>query len=280
MLIVKEEFHQLKFKFNSIIKAHEMPISFSLAEVYFNEHYDEIEHRIYHIFNFLFIVAVISFSNIKPLVKILEEPVSNIQFFQSSPGEYFLSTIIIAIYTGLLFCIPFILGQTILFFSPSLKKSQIHIIRFLFVNSVFLFLFGLLFSYFILIPAALKFFIFYASEVLEPFLSFNEYFNFASTIFFTTTLVFQIPIIQIILSIFTIYEPRSILKYWRSMLLLSTILGAILTPSADPITQLLLSGAFYFLFYLGTFISISLTKHEKNERYNKLSTLYLYHLIL
>lgn len=256
---MKEEFHPLKFKFTSIIIIHETPRS--LTELYFNEHFDEIKHRIYHTLNFFFVVALISFSKIKLLVKILERPVSNIQFFQLSPGEYFLSTVIIAIYTGLLFCTPFILGQIVFFFGPALRKLEKNIIICLLISSVLLFLFGLLFSYFILIPAALNFFIFYASEVLEPFLSFNEYFSFTSTLFFSTALVFQIPIIQILLSLFKVFNPRDMLKYWRSMILFSTILGAILTPSADPITQLLLSSALFFLYFLGTFISISLTKN-------------------
>jgi len=255
---MEEEPYKLKFKFNSILINRES--TRSLADLYFKEHFDEIKHRIYHTLIFFLIVSSISFSKMKFLVKILEKPVSSIQFFQLSPGEYFFSTLIIAIYTGLIFCTPFVLGQTVFFFGPALRQLEKNIIIYLLINSVLLFLLGLVFSYFILIPAALNFFILYASEVLEPFLSFNEYFSFVSTLFFSTALVFQIPIIQILLSLFKVFNPRDTLKYWRAILLFSTILGAVLTPSADPVTQLLLSSALFFLYFLGTFISISLTK--------------------
>nr|YP_011007013.1 Sec-independent periplasmic protein translocase [Phaeostrophion irregulare]WAM64300.1 Sec-independent periplasmic protein translocase [Phaeostrophion irregulare] len=254
---MKKKSSQLNFKFTLIQIICETP--YSLTELYFNEHFDEIKHRVYHTLNFLSLIALFTFYKIKLLVKILEGPVSNIQFFQLAPGEYFLSTVIISIYTGLLFCTPFILGQIVFFFGPALKKAEKNIIIWLLISSVVLFLLGLLFSYFILIPAALNFFIFYASEVLEPFLSFNQYFSFISTLFFSTALVFQLPIIQIILSIFKVLDPINMLKFWRPMILFSTILGAILTPSADPITQLLLSSALFFLYFMGTIISLYLT---------------------
>lgn len=94
---MEEEPYKLKFKFNSILINRES--TRSLADLYFKEHFDEIKHRIYHTLIFFLIVSSISFSKMKFLVKILEKPVSSIQFFQLSPGEYFFSTLIIAIYT-------------------------------------------------------------------------------------------------------------------------------------------------------------------------------------
>lgn len=119
---------------------------------------------------------------------------------------------------------------------------------------------GLLFSYFILIPAALTFFINYSSDVIEPLWSFDQYFNFILVLFFSTGIVFQIPIIQIILSFSKIISGNKMLKLWKYVFLISTILGAILTPSVDPLTQLLLSGAVFLLYLLGSFFVIFLTK--------------------
>ncbi|CAM9245478.1 unnamed protein product, partial [Ectocarpus sp. 4 AP-2014] len=81
----------------------------------------------------------------------------------------------------------------------------------------------------------------YGSDVVEPLWSFTQYFSFVSTLFVSAGLVFQVPIIQIMLSVSRIIDPVEMLSCWRPMILLCTILGAILTPSADPITQLLLS---------------------------------------
>ena len=61
-----------------------------------------------------------------------------------------------------------------------------------------------------------------------------------SALFFTTGLVFQVSIVQVILSLSKIIDPIKMFDYWRPMRPFSTILGSVLTPSADPITLLLL----------------------------------------
>ncbi|CAM9584428.1 unnamed protein product [Ectocarpus fasciculatus] len=60
------------------------------------------------------------------------------------------------------------------------------------------------------------------------------------------------------LSVSRIIDPVEMLSCWRPMILLCTILGAILTPSADPITQLLLSSALFLLYFLGSITSINI----------------------
>jgi sec-independent protein translocase protein TatC len=67
------------------------------------------------VFGIILLLTCVAFIDIKDLVKILELP-SNVKFFQLSPGEYFISTIKISFYTGLLFSSPFVIGQLILFY--------------------------------------------------------------------------------------------------------------------------------------------------------------------
>nr|YP_011007618.1 Sec-independent periplasmic protein translocase [Syringoderma abyssicola]WAM65047.1 Sec-independent periplasmic protein translocase [Syringoderma abyssicola] len=232
----------------------------SFAELYFNEHYHEIRHRLFHTTSFFAFVTVITFCNIKLLVKILESAVANVEFFQLSPGEYFTSTLVISVYSGLLFSSTFLLSQVIFFYKPALTINEKSIISWLLLGSLILFVLGLLFSYYILIPAALNFFILYAADVLEPFWSFNQYFTFVSALFLSTGLVFQLPVVQVMLTASNVIDPIKMLNFWRPMILLSTILGAILTPSADPITQILLSLALFILYAFGTYTAIRLER--------------------
>ena len=192
-----------------------------------------------------------SFFEVKSLVQILELPISNVKFFQLSPGEYFVSTVKIAFYTGLLFSTPFLLSQIILFLLPGLTKTEIKIILPLLLISLVLFSLGLSFSYFILIPAALNFFLTYSDEVIEPLWSFDQYFEFILVLFYSTGLAFQIPIIQIVLGFLNIVSAKQMLEAWRYVILISTIIGAVLTPSTDPLTQLLLSSAILLLYFSG-----------------------------
>jgi sec-independent protein translocase protein TatC len=220
-------------------------------ELPFSEHIEELRQRIFLVLGIILLLTCIAFTEVKNLVKILELPISNVKFFQVAPGEYFISTIKISFYTGLLFSSPFIIGQLILFLLPGLTKKETKIILPLLLGSLILFGLGLAFSYYTLIPAALNFFLNYSEEVLEPFWSFDQYFEFILVLFYSTGLAFQIPILQILVGLLNIVSAKQMLGAWRYIILISTILGAILTPSTDPLTQLLLSSAILMLYFLG-----------------------------
>jgi len=222
-----------------------------MLELPFSEHIAELRQRVLILFITVICLTTFSFLEVKTIVKILEYPISNVRFFQISPGEYFISTVKIAFYAGLLFTGPFSIIQIILFLLPGLTKRETKIILPLLISSLVLFGLGITFSYYTLIPAALNFFLSYSQEVIEPFWSFDQYFEFILVLFYSTGLAFQIPIIQILLGLLNIVSARQMLDAWRYIILIATILGAILTPSTDPLTQLLLSVAILLLYFTG-----------------------------
>ena len=150
-----------------------------------------------------------------------------------------------------MFTSPFGISQIILFLLPGLTKRETKIILPLLISSLVLFGLGIAFSYYTLVPAALNFFLNYSEEVIEPLWSFDQYFEFILVLFYSTGLAFQIPIIQILIGLLNIVSASQMLGAWRYIILLATILGAILTPSTDPLTQLLLSVAILLLYFAG-----------------------------
>merc|ERR1711998_476887 len=187
-------------------------------------------------------------------VQLLIEPVNTIKFIQLAPGEYFISTVKIAIYAGLLFSVPVVGSQLILYILPGLNQNEKETILPLLLLSTTLFLLGLVFSYKVLVPAALTFFISYSADFVEPLWSFDEYLNFITLLFFTTGITFQIPLIRVILGLIEILTSQQMLNGWKYVLVGSTVLGAVLTPSTDPITQICLSLAVIFLYLIGILI--------------------------
>jgi sec-independent protein translocase protein TatC len=222
-----------------------------MLELPFSEHIEELRQRIFHIIWIILLLTCIALFEVKFLVKILDITVSNVKFFQSEPGEYFVSTVKISFYTGLLFGGPFAIGQLILFLLPGLTKKETKIILPLLLSSLCLFGLGLVFSYYALIPAALNFFLSYSDEVIEPLWSFDQYFEFILVLFYSTGIAFQIPVIQILLGLLNIVSAQQMLDSWRYVILVSTIIGAVLTPSTDPLTQVLLSSAILLLYFSG-----------------------------
>jgi sec-independent protein translocase protein TatC len=217
----------------------------------FSEHIEELRQRLLQSLLFATIIIALFFIDIQWWVELLESPVKNIKFIQLAPGEYFTSTIKIAVYAGFLFSLPVVISQIIFYIVPGLTDQEKQIILPLLILSTVLFLIGIIFSYTILIPAALGFFISYSSDFVEPIWSFEEYLNFITLLFLSTGITFQIPLLQVIFGLANVISSQQMLAIWKYILVLATIIGAILTPSTDPITQICLSLAIIVLYFIG-----------------------------
>lgn len=215
------------------------------------EHLQELRQRLLFIFFFFIISTVISTLLLKQLTFILQLPATGVKFLQLAPGEFFFVSLKIALYSGVVLSFPFTLYQIVLFILPALTSYEIKVIIPILVGSIILFLNGLIFGYYIIAPTSLKFFLSYGSKIIEPIWSFEQYFHFMSALLLSTGLAFQIPILQLVLGLFNIINSQQMLSIWKYTILLTTILAAIITPSTDPLTQILLSLVILTLYISG-----------------------------
>ena len=153
-----------------------------------------------------------------------------------------------------------------LYVIPGLTKNERNIVLPISLGSIGLFFLGLMFSYFLLIPAALKFFIAYGSDIVEPIWSFDKYFDFVAVLSFATGLAFQVPAIQVILGLLDVFTGEEMLSAWKYLIVICTIVAAIITPSTDPITQTLLSVALLSLYLSGSGLVILFKKTSLNKK--------------
>jgi sec-independent protein translocase protein TatC len=215
------------------------------------DHLEELRQRIFYALIAVALAMAGCFLGVKPIVQLLEVPAQGVKFLQLAPGEYFFVSIKVAGYSGLLVSSPFILYQIIQFVLPGLTRRERRLVGPVVLGSSVLFFAGLAFAYVALIPAALNFFISYGADVVEQLWSIDKYFEFVLLLMFSTGLAFQIPIIQLLLSFLGIVSSEQMLSGWRVVILGATILGAVLTPSTDPLTQSLLAGAVLGLYFGG-----------------------------
>ncbi len=215
------------------------------------DHLEELRQRIFYSLIAVVIAVIGCFFTVKPIVQLLEVPAGPVKFLQLAPGEYFFVSIEVAGYSGLLLASPFIFYQIALFVLPGLTRKERRLLGPVFFGSSFLFVGGLVFAYIALIPAALNFFVSYGADVVEQLWSIDKYFKFVLLLMFSTGLAFQIPILQVLLGVLGIASSNQMLSGWRYVVLGAAILGAVLTPSTDPLTQSLLGGAVLSLYFGG-----------------------------
>ncbi|XP_074584489.1 sec-independent protein translocase protein TATC, chloroplastic-like [Curcuma longa] len=188
----------------------------------------------------------------KDLIVLLEAPVSSqgVRFLQLSPGEFFFTTIKVSGYCGLLLGSPVILYEIIAFVLPGLTKDERKFLGPIVLGSSVLFYVGIAFSYTVLTPAALNFFVNYAQGAVESLWSIDQYFEFVLILMFSTGLSFQVPVIQLLLGQVGLVSGDQMLSIWRYVVVGAVVAAAVLTPSTDPLTQMLLAGPLLAL-YLG-----------------------------
>ncbi|KAJ7943072.1 sec-independent protein translocase protein TATC, chloroplastic [Quillaja saponaria] len=216
------------------------------------DHLEELRQRIFISVTAVGATILGCFAFSKDLVMILEAPVKSqgVRFLQLAPGEFFFTTLKVSGYCGLLLGSPIILYEIIAFVLPGLTKAERRFLGPIVLGSSVLFYAGIIFSYLVLTPAALNFFVNYAEGAVESLWSIDQYFEFVLVLMFSTGLSFQVPVIQLLLGQVGLVSGDQMLSIWRYVVVGAVVAAAVLTPSTDPLTQVLLAAPLLGL-YLG-----------------------------
>ncbi|KAJ0240532.1 Sec-independent protein translocase protein TATC [Hirschfeldia incana] len=224
------------------------------------DHLEELRERIF--VSVLAVGAAIAgcFAYSKDLIVFLEAPVKTqgVRFLQLAPGEFFFTTLKVSGYCGLLLGSPVILYEIIAFVLPGLTRAERRFLGPIVFGSSLLFYAGLAFSYWVLTPAALNFFVNYAEGVVESLWSIDQYFEFVLVLMFSTGLSFQVPVIQLLLGQVGVVSGDQMLSIWKYVVVGAVVVAAVVTPSTDPVTQMLLATPLLGL-YLGGAWMVKLT---------------------
>jgi len=219
------------------------------------DHISELRDGVLRALAFTVVAVGICLYYYKELTTALETPAQSggteVKFVQLAPGEFFFVSVKVAFSVGLLIAFPYALFEAALYFTPALTRSERTVVGPTVLSSALLFYSGAFFSYSVLSPAALGFFLGYSQDVIESQFSIDQYFEFILSMGFATGIAFQVPVLQVALGLLGVIDSDKLFAIWRYVVVGSAVVGAILTPSTDPVTQLLLSGALCTLYFAG-----------------------------
>ena len=190
----------------------------------------------------------------RPMLEALKAAKLEQKLVYTHPAGYLNLLISLSIYLGLVIASPWILYQIWLFVAPALYKHERSAITGFLFSTVFLFLAGIAFGYFVSLPYVLRFLISFQGPVV-PLISINEYFDLILMVLLGLGLVFELPILIFFLSLFGIVTPRFLLGNFRYAVLVIAILAAVLTPTPDATTMLVFMGVMVALYFLGVAVS-------------------------
>jgi len=211
----------------------------------FTAHLEELRKRLIVCFIAVGIGFVLSYGFKEKLFQILTRPLISVMqtgdklIFTGLP-EAFFTYLKVALLSGIILSTPVIFYQFWVFVAPGLyEKEKRHMIPIVFL-STFFFVGGSFFGYFIVFPYGFKFFLGFASEIIQPLPSMREYLNFASKLLLAFGLVFELPLVITFLAKLGMVSVSFLKKNRKYALLLFFVGAAILTPP-DVVTQVMMA---------------------------------------
>ncbi len=145
---------------------------------------------------------------------------------------------------------PFLLWQMWQFIAAGLYKNEKRVVHSYFPLSALLFLGGVLFGYFVMVPNALYFLASMTIREIQYWETIGNYWTFLVALTLALGTVFQLPVVMVALTKVGLVEPRFFSKYRPHMLVGSLVVGALLTPP-DPFTQLMMAVPIVILYEAG-----------------------------
>ena len=168
--------------------------------------------------------------------------------------EPFFTTVKLAFYGGLLLALPVLLYQAYAYLLPALRPSERRVATPLLAMVPVLFAAGVVFSYFVVMPAALKFLLGFNADDFNIQIRASEYYGFFMLTLISVGLVFELPVGILAVTRLGLVTPEQLGSNRRYALLVIAVV-AMLLPGTDPVTMLLTMAPLYALFELSLILA-------------------------
>lgn len=160
----------------------------------------------------------------------------------------------VALVSGIVLASPFILAQLWIFIAAGLKRKERRTFYLLFPFATLLFISGVSFAYFVMLPVAVPFLIGFLDINAQPTL--DDYVSFITTILLFVGISFEMPLILFGLAKVNVVNTKMLLKNWRIAVVLIAVISAIITPTPDPFNMSIVAAPLIILYGLSIILTL------------------------
>lgn len=206
----------------------------------FADHLQELRSRLLWCVIIFILGSVVGYLLHPKILAILIHPLGQPVFY-ANPAGGFDFILRISLFFGFIVALPFFMYHCIRFIEPALPSNIPHLLLTIIVFSSLLLTTGMTFAYFVSLPAALYFLNNFASSDIQALISTTEYFSFITRYLIGFGVIFQLPLIMLLLNWIHPLSLKKLLSFERWVILASFIFAAILTPTPDLFNQLVMA---------------------------------------
>jgi len=168
----------------------------------------------------------------------------------------------VALYCGIALSLPYLIYQLVRFLSPAMTGKEKRYLYFSMPLVVLLFAAGVCFAYFIFLPPALKFLLTFGSSIAQPMITVSNYVSVLVRLMLAVGVVFEIPLVTTLLAKLGVVSPQKLAKGRKWAVLAAFVLGAIITPTVDPVNQTLVAAPIIVLYELSIWLAKLVYPHK------------------
>ncbi len=212
-------------------------------------HLNELRHRLVWVAGGLLVATFVSFLFAEFLLGYLTAPYGELlQTLRPTEGleTYFK----ISLLSGAILTMPIILIQVWKFVEPALRPGEKRYVYVFVPSAFFLFLLGVAFAWFVLLPAAIGFLDGFLNTVFVTEWTSQEYVGFVTTFLFWIGVSFEMPVVLYLIARVGLVSAATLRSQWRTALVIIAVLAAAVTPTVDPVTMLLTMAPLIVLYVL------------------------------
>ena len=217
-------------------------------------HLEEVKDRLVKCSIAVFITTLISAAFTPQILQLLIEPYGQ-KLQVLGPTEGISIYFRVALTAGLVLAMPVLVYQLFMFVMPGLEENEKRYVFWGVPAATLLFVIGVSFSWFIMLPAAIGFLSSWQTDVFLQVWQSQKYIPFVTSVVFWIGVAFETPLIIFILAKLKIVTPRFLIQQWRFAVVIIAIAAAMITPTVDPFNMALVMLPLLALYGLSILLS-------------------------
>ena len=225
-------------------------------------HLVELRRRLIVCIAAVAIGIAISFAFADQLFRILILPAGNISLIFVEVTEMLSTYMQVCLIGGIMIAMPVLVYELIVFVSPALTPSEKRYMWVVLPFIILMFAVGMLFAYFVLIPPAMQFLLSFGAGIATPQIRIGNYITLVSRLLLAIGLVFETPVITTFLARLGILSSKWLATQWKWAVILAFVLGAVITPTLDPVNQTLVALPLIILYLLSILLARMVEKRK------------------
>jgi sec-independent protein translocase protein TatC len=219
------------------------------------EHLKEVRVRLTRALIALAITTAASFLFARNVIVILIAPMGNNLPQALKPTETFGNYMKVALLCGVTLAMPAIVYQIWHFIRPGLVEKERRYLYLLVPGATLCFVAGIVFAYFIMIPAAIPFLQGFMADIIEQKWTISEYLSFVTSLLFWIGVSFELPLFVYFATKIGLIDANMLRKNRKYAVVLISVLAAVITPTVDPVNMILVMGPLIVLYEIGIILA-------------------------